>query len=218
MLKGVIFDMDGVIVDTEPLHYKSYHQMFDEVSIEVPDSLYKTFTGKSTIEICRMLCTQFQLGIQPEALVTIKRKHFEFLFNTDKDLMLIDGVGELINNYYEHRLKLVLASSASMPNINRIFKRFDLDKFFAAKISGADLKASKPHPEIFNKAVELTGFKKEECIVIEDSTNGIEAANAAGVFCVGFKSPHSINQDYTKANKVINEFSAIYYHKIAESF
>jgi beta-phosphoglucomutase family hydrolase len=214
MLKAVLFDMDGVIVDTEPLHYKAYHQMFDDVSIKVSDDLYKTFTGKSTLEICKTLCKQFQLTKSPEELVAIKRKHFEYLFNNDKDLHLLDGVLELIQNYHKHQLSLVLASSASMPNINRIFKRFDLDQYFMAKLSGADLKASKPHPEIFIKAAEASGFKKEECIVIEDSTNGIEAAKAAGIFCVGFKSPHSVNQDYSKANKVINAFSEIHYELI----
>lgn len=214
MLKAVLFDMDGVIVDTEPLHYKAYHQMFDDVSIEVSEDLYKTFTGQSTLEICKILCREFQLTKSPEELVTIKRKHFEYLFNNDTDLQLLDGVLELIKNYHSHQLTLVLASSASMPNINRIFKRFNLDPYFKAKLSGADLKASKPHPEIFIKAAEASGFKKEECIVIEDSTNGIESAKAAGIFCVGFKSPNSANQDYSNADIVISTFSEIHYKLI----
>ena len=216
MLKAVLFDMDGVIVDTEPLHYKAYHQMFDDVSIEVSEDLYKTFTGQSTLEICKILCHEFQLAKSPEELVAIKRKHFEYLFNNDTDLELLDGVFDLIKNYHSHQLTLVLASSASMPNINRIFKRFDLDPYFKAKLSGADLKASKPHPEIFIKAAEASGFKKDECVVIEDSTNGIEAAKAAGIFCVGFKSPHSIHQDYSNADMVISKFSEIQYDLISK--
>src|SRR5690606_10423999 len=214
MLKAVLFDMDGVIVDTEPLHYKAYHQMFDEVSIDVSEDLYKTFTGKSTLEICITLCEQFQLSQSPEELVAIKRKHFEYLFHNDTDLQLLDGVLELIKNYHKHQITLVLASSASMPNINRIFKRFDLDQYFKTILSCADLKAAKRHPEILIKAAETSGFEKHECIVIEDSTNGIEAATAAGIFCVGFKSPHSINQDYSKADMVISNFSEILYELI----
>jgi len=217
MLKAVLFDMDGVIVDTEPLHFKAYHQMFDDVSIYVSEDLYKTFTGKSTLEICNTLCENFQLTKSPEELVAIKRKHFEYLFNNDRDLQLLDGVLELIKDYHKHQLTLILASSASMPNINRIFKRFDLDQYFKAKLSGADLKASKPHPEIFIKAAEASGFEKHECIVIEDSTNGIEAAKSAGIFCVGFKSPHSIHQDYSKADMVISAFSEIHYELIHHS-
>lgn len=214
MFKAVLFDMDGVIVDTEPLHYKAYHLMFDEVSIKVDENLYSSFTGKSTLEICKILCERFQTKQSPHELVAIKRKHFEYLFNTDTDLQLLDGVLELIKNYHSHGLTLVLASSASMLNINRVFKRFDLDNYFKAKLSGADLKASKPHPEIFIKATEASGFKKDECMVIEDSTNGIEAAKAAGIFCVGYKSLHSVKQDYSKADWVISKFSEIHYEII----
>lgn len=205
--------MDGVIVDTEPLHCKAYHLMFDAVSINVSDELYESFTGQSTISICRTLCTHFNLSDSPEKLVALKRKFFKHLFETDTDLQLIDGVLKLIKDYYNNELILVLASSASMNTINNVFSRFNLNQYFIAKLSGADLKASKPHPEIFIKAAEASGYQKSECMVIEDSTNGIAAAKAANIFCVGFKSPHSKNQNYTKADLVITNFNEIAYKK-----
>lgn len=213
-LKAVLFDMDGVIVDTEPLHRKSYFRMFEDVGIDVSESLYNSFTGQATLPICRTLCEQFELAEKAENLMAIKRKHFKYLFENDNDLALLDGVHDLIKDYYNNDLTLVLASSASMPNINRIFERFDLNQYFKAKISGADLKASKPHPEIFIKAAQLAEKPKDNCMVIEDSTNGIAAAHAAGIYCVGFKSPHSTNQDYSKANKVISRFEEIKYNKL----
>lgn len=215
MLKAVLFDMDGVIVDTEPLHYKAYYQMFDAVSINVSDELYTSFTGQSTISICRTLCSHFNLSESPETLVALKRKFFKIIFETDKDLHLIDGVLSLIKDYHNNGMTLVLASSASMTTINNVFDRFDLNQYFIAKLSGADLKASKPHPEIFIKAAEASGYKKSECIVIEDSTNGIVAAKSAGIYCVGFKSPHSKNQDYSKADLLIDSFNEIAYRKIS---
>lgn len=213
-LKAVLFDMDGVIVDTEPLHRKSYFRMFEDVGIDVSESLYNSFTGQATLPICRTLCEQFELAEKAENLMAIKRKHFKHLFENDSDLALLDGVHDLIKDYYDNDLTLVLASSASMPNINRIFERFDLNQYFKAKISGADLKASKPHPEIFIKAAQLAEKPKDNCMVIEDSTNGIAAAHAAGIYCVGYKSPHSTDQDYSKANKVISRFEEIKYNKL----
>jgi HAD superfamily hydrolase (TIGR01509 family) len=121
---------------------------------------------------------------------------------------------DLIKNYHDNGLTLVLASSASMTNIDRIFNRFELDSYFKAKLSGADLKASKPHPEIFIKAAEASGFAAGECMVIEDSTNGITAAKAANIYCVGYKSLHSKNQDYSKADLVISDFREIMYGKL----
>jgi HAD superfamily hydrolase (TIGR01509 family) len=214
MLKAVLFDMDGVIVDTEPLHRKAYHQMFDDVNINVDEDLYASFTGQSTINICKRLVDYFDLNESPEELVSLKRKHYKIFFKND-DLELIDGVLDRIQDYHSNDVKLVVASSASMQGIKQIFERFDLNQYFSAKFSGADLKKSKPHPEIFIKAAESTGFSKSECLVIEDSTNGIKAAHSAGIYCVGFKSPHSSHQDYSLANKIITSFEEISYSEIA---
>ena len=214
MLKAVLFDMDGVIVDTEPLHRKAYHQMFNDVSIEVNEDLYTSFTGQSTINICKRLVDHFNLNESPEYLVKLKRKHYNVFFENGH-LDLIDGVLDRIKDYHANNVTLVVASSASMPGIHQIFERFNLNQYFSAKFSGADLVKSKPHPEIFLKAAESTGFSKSECMVIEDSTNGIKAAHAAEIFCVGFKSPHSSQQDYTLASKVITSFEEISYSKIA---
>lgn len=216
MVKAVIFDMDGVIIDSEPLHRYAYNKMFKDVNIEVSDTLYESFTGQSTINICKKLCDIFQLEETPEYLVSLKRKHYEYVFENDKDFGLIDGVLDLIKDYHSNGLALVLGSSASMSGIERIFKRFNLNKYFIAKLSGADLKASKPHPEIFIKAAKASGFKTSECIVIEDSTNGITAANEAGIFSVGFDSVHSKNQDYSKANLVVKDFKEIAFSKIVK--
>ncbi|MGB1309400.1 MAG: HAD family hydrolase, partial [Oceanihabitans sp.] len=172
MLKAILFDMDGVIVDTEPLHQKAYYAMFNDYNLNISDAMYQSFTGQSTINICKKLCANFNLDADPNALVARKRFHFKDLFFNDPSLGLIDGVLDLIKDYFQNGLTLVLASSASMLTINNVFTRFDLDQYFTAKLSGADLKASKPHPEIFIKAAEASGFNRNECIVIEDSTNG----------------------------------------------
>jgi len=211
MLKAILFDMDGVIVDTEPLHHKAYYIMFDAFNIEVSTEMYESFTGQSTINICRKLCAHFNLSTDPKELVMSKRNSFTKLFHSDPSLQLIDGVLDLIKNYHDNGLILILASSASMFTINNVFTRFELDQYFKAKISGADLKASKPHPEIFEKAAELAAVKCSECIVIEDSTNGIKAAKSAGIYCIGYDSINSKNQDYTLANKVISDYTSIYY-------
>ena len=218
MLKAVLFDMDGVIVDTEPLHHKAYFGMFKHYQIDVSEKHYQTFTGQSTINVCRQLCEYFKLPNDPQELVDKKRSIFKELFKSDPDLDLINGVRALIENYYQAGLTLVLASSASMGTINSVFDRFELNQYFVDKLSGADLKASKPHPEIFQKAAQSSGFPVENCMVIEDSTSGIKAAKAANVFCVAFKSPHSKNQDYTQADKIITHFTEINYPQINQYF
>lgn len=144
MLKAVLFDMDGVIIDSEPLHHKAYYGMFKEIGIDVSPALYESFTGQSTINVCRQVCQEFGLSESPETLVNKKRVIFKDLFFNDPDLQLINGVLDLIKDYHSNGLTLVLASSASMLTINNVFTRFELDPYFVAKLSGADLKASKP--------------------------------------------------------------------------
>jgi len=216
MLKAVLFDMDGVIVDTEPLHYKAYLKMFESVGIEVPNEMYSNFTGQSTFIICKQICKNFNLKHKPEELVEIKRNNFTKLFFDDKNLQLIKGVEKLIKDYHKNGLTLILASSASMFTINNVTKRFKLNNYFKDKLSGADLKASKPHPEIFIKAVKSANVETKECIVIEDSTNGIKAAKSAGIFCIAYKSESSKEQNYNLADKLITNFEEISFDKIKE--
>ena len=192
--------------------------MFEEFNLNVSNRLYESFTGKSTSAICKELCKIFDLSISHEKLMLSKRKHFKTIFDNDPEFQMIDGVLSLIKNYFYNNLTLILASSASMTNINRIFKKFDLDKFFKAKISGADLKESKPNPEIFIKAAKLSGFNKSECIVIEDSTNGVIASKSAGIYCIGFNSPNSKNQNYDKADLVVSNFNEIRFDYLNKSF
>lgn len=218
MIKAVLFDMDGIIIDSEPIHQKAFYSAFKELKLTVPKAFYESFTGKSTINVCQQLCEEYNLSISPEDFVQLKRNYFYKIFDNDPTVSLIDGVLELIQNYNENGLKLVVASSSAMKNINRVFDRFDLNKYFTGKISGADLKESKPNPEIFIKAAEMTGFSKKECMVIEDSTCGIQAAYSADIFCVAFKSPNSKNQVYSKANLVIDDYKDIYFKNLKNIF
>ncbi|MGV4414417.1 HAD family hydrolase [Chryseobacterium sp. T1] len=210
-LKAVLFDMDGVIVDTEPLHRKAYFEMFSHYDMDVSEALFNTFTGRTTQSVCDQLAETFPSKITSEELILKKRERFKHLFYNDIDFDLIPGVKALIQNYYDNGIKLVLASSASNVTIDMVFEKFNLNPYFMGKISGTDLKASKPHPEIFELAAKISGEDKENCIVIEDSTNGILAAHNAHIFCVAYKSEHSKNQDYSKANYVISDYSEIYF-------
>ena len=218
MLKAVLFDMDGVIVDTEPLHHKAYKMMFDDVGIEVSDRMYRSFTGQSTRGICEFLCKHFNLTLEPIVLEKGKRAHFTKLFFEDPELQLLEGVEDLIKNYHANGLTLVVASSASMFTINNVMKRFKLDPYFKDKLSGADLKASKPHPEIFVNAAKAAGVSNSECFVIEDSTNGIIAAKDAHIFCIAYKSTNSKDQDYTRADMLVSDYNDIKFDKIQSIF
>ncbi|NBU80552.1 MAG: HAD family hydrolase [Flavobacteriaceae bacterium] len=214
MIKTVIFDMDGVIVDTEPVHNYAYNQHFKQLNIEVTPEMYASFTGNSTKNIFEKLKIQFNLADEVSTLVETKRNLFNDAFDSKEDLFLLDGVEDLIKDLYQNGLQLVLASSSATVTINRIFNRFELHKYFSHIVSGEDFPESKPHPAIFLKAAALSKTPVENCIVIEDSTNGIIAAKSAGIYCIGYDSFHSKLQDYSLADRVIKDFNELSSDKI----
>ena len=214
MIKTVIFDMDGVIVDTEPVHHYAYNQHFKQLNIDVSPEMYATFTGNSTKNIFERLKVQFNLSDDVPTLVETKRNLFNEAFDSKEDLYLLDGVEDLIKDLHQNGMQLVLASSSATVTINRIFNRFGLHQYFTHIVSGEDFPKSKPHPAIFQQAAFLAKTPVENCIVIEDSTNGILAAKSAGIYCIGYDSFHSKMQDYSKADRVISNFDELSFETI----
>ncbi len=214
MIQTVIFDMDGVIVDTEPVHHYAYHQHFKQLNIEISDELYSTYTGNSTRNVFQKIKAQFNLPHEVEDLIQTKRSLFNEAFDTKEDLFLIECVEDLIKDLHANGIQLILASSASKVTIERVFNRFNLNQYFTHKVSGEDFPKSKPHPAIFEHAASLSVAPKENCIVIEDSTNGIEASVAANIYCIGYDSLHSKDQDLSKANLIVKHFNELNAEKV----
>jgi HAD superfamily hydrolase (TIGR01509 family) len=214
MIQTVIFDMDGVIVDTEPVHHFAYMQHFKALGIDVSQETYATFTGNSTKNIYERLKNIYNLKEDVQTLVETKRNFFNDAFDHKEDLDLLDGVKTLITDLHKNGVELILASSSSHVTIKRIFNRFSLHDYFSFIVSGEDFPKSKPDPAIFNKAVALSRGNKENCIVIEDSTNGIKAAKAAGIYCIGYDSVNSKLQNYDLADIIINDFKKLNYDTI----
>lgn len=216
MIQTVIFDMDGVIVDTEPVHRYAYFQQFSELQIEVTEEMFTTFTGYSTRNTFQKVKDIFQLHHDVEDMIQRKRTIFNDAFDNKEDLELLEGVEDLIKEFHAKGMQLILASSASKVTIERVFSRFKLHDYFTHIVSGEDFPKSKPHPAIFEHAASLSIGLKDNCIVIEDSTNGIRAAKAAGIFCVAYNSFHSKDQDLSEADVVINHFTEINFETVSQ--
>ena len=215
MVKTVIFDMDGVLVNSEPLHHEVSLVQFKNLNIEVTDDIFNTFTGNSNKMIYQKLKDRFQLPQEIGDLISSKNSLFIDAFDKKEDLHLMPGVKNLIIDLYKNGIQLIVASSSEMEIIDKVFERFDLNQYFTHKISGNDFPESKPNPAIFLKAASYSKAPIDECIIIEDSANGIKAAKAAGIFCIAYKSDGVDTQDQSLADLIVHDFNDLNYEKIS---
>jgi len=216
MIQTVIFDMDGVIVDTEPVHSYAYFQHFAELNIAVSKDMFTSFMGNSTRNTFQKLKELYPIDGEVEDLIQRKRILFNDAFDSKEDLFLIEGVERLIQDLHRNGMQLILASSAAHVTIDRVFNRFNLHQYFSHIVSGEDFPNSKPHPAIFEYAASLSIAPKENCIVIEDSTNGIKAAKTAGIFCVGYNSENSKLQDLSLADVIVEHLDELSFERISK--
>ncbi|TDT50372.1 HAD family hydrolase [Fonticella tunisiensis] len=202
MLKAVIFDMDGVIVDSEPVHEKVCKRRFKELNINVTDEEYDAFVGTTNTEMWTIIKSKYNLNETVEELVSMHLEEvMEYLRESDETP--IPGIKDLLGSIKREGIKIALASSSPMENIELVLEKFGIGDYFESVISGENLERSKPAPDIFLKSAEKLGVNPENCVVIEDSHNGVKAAKAAGMKCVGFKNINSGNQDLSMADIIV---------------
>lgn len=204
MITTVIFDMDGVIIDSEPIYFQIEQELFHEMGLELTPEEHLNYVGRS--DLWETVSKKYDLDVDLNEIHKKENSRYLEIISKSFDEGPIDGIEELIRELASDDITLVLASSSKMKNIELVLTTFGLLKYFDLRISGADLATSKPHPEIFLKAAEMAGSVPRECLVIEDSNNGVKAAKAANMKCVGFKNPNSGNQDLSAADWIINSF------------
>lgn len=214
VIKGVIFDMDGVIIDSEPMHYKVFMQYSKEIlGLEIKSEEYNTFIGTTNTYIFNALKEKYNLKRETAEMVKeYEQKIEEFLLAAQDDIKPLDGVDVLAKRLHADKFKLAVASSSAKQRIDIVVDMFKLREYFAAIISGEAIKRSKPAPDIFLFAAKNLGLLPEECVVIEDSTNGVAAAKAAGMKCIGYNNPSSVNQDISRADLIIDRFAELNNH------
>src|SRR5690348_16090551 len=209
MINAVIFDLDGVIIDSEPVHFELEKQMLDELRVTMSSEEHNTYVGMSSENMWETIVKKHNLVYQPSELVQKKYSLYINHLTNEQNLYPIKGVAELIKKLHKNNFKLIVASSSPLEVIDAVLKKFDLSNYFMATISGTQLIHSKPHPEIFLNAAKLAHSELRECVVIEDSANGVTAAKAAGMKCIGFANPNSGNQNLNKADVIIKSFEEI---------
>jgi len=202
MLEAVIFDFDGVIADSEPLHCQAFLDTLSLYGIPLHrDSYYTDYLGYSDIDCMEVICRDFSLSIDDETIQKIlieKTERFEKLI-VCKD-PIIEGVTEFVNMLYDAKLPLAICSGALLSDIQLMLKNTSIKDMFQVIVTADDVTKGKPDPEGFVMALTRLNdnrsepIKPSECIVIEDSFWGLDAAGAAGMKSVAVTNTYDAAQ------------------------
>ncbi|XXY53065.1 HAD family phosphatase [Sorangium sp. So ce269] len=176
--RALIFDLDGVIIDTEPLHAEAKRITFERYGIQVPERLYVEFRGRSDLDMVEHVVRELAGGALSAADV-VGHKHEVFRALHEK-IAPIEGALEFIRLARRRFDRLALSTSATKKNQEFAFDRFALRPFFDVVVTSEEISHTKPHPEPYQKAAERLGLSPGACLVIEDSKNGVLSARAAG--------------------------------------
>lgn len=217
MLKAVIFDMDGVIIDSEPLHAKAVIIVCKKFGITVDKKYCYRFIGTTNRSMFETICKDFNLDANIDDMLKEDELVKEKLYK-EEGFTPVPFVIEFIKNLYENNIILAIASSSDIYSIKNVVKQFGIEKYFTKLISGTTVKNSKPAPDIFLKAIDELGINNDECIIIEDSMNGVLAANSANIPSIGFINPNSGKQDLSKASILIESFENINYDFVLNTY
>lgn len=208
MIDTIIFDMDGVIIDSEPLHMDAEQELFRLLGIEISKEKHMTFVGTSTHNMWEAIIREYSLQTPIDQLIDQNKKVYRAKL-ASASAAAVPGVCNLIRALHESKYKLAVASSSVPEDIETVLAMFSLQSYFTTFVSGSHVRYSKPHPEIFLKTAMQLNSQPEQCMVIEDSENGVRAAKSAGMKCIGFQNANSGNQNLQLADYIVDTISAI---------
>lgn len=208
MLKAILFDMDGVIVDSEPMWLESKQLILKEFGIDIDVSYHYNYFGTSLEHMWTDMKKDFDLPLTVSECIQ-KGECLRKELTTKNGYRPIPGAIDLIKTFSEQAFLLAVASSSPMNDIQKVVETFDIRRYFDVLATGEDFQKSKPSPDIFLGTAEALNVSPHECLVIEDSINGVSAAKSAGMKCIGFENPNFNVPSLTEADLVVSALSEI---------
>ncbi|MBS7007536.1 HAD family hydrolase [Anaerostipes sp.] len=207
-MEAVIFDMDGVIVDTEPGFYIVANKFLSRYGKSITKEYFEQFFGGASEYMWKTTTEMLGLEIPVEECVKgaeeIRKQRIR-----EEGYEAIEGTLELIREIHRGGIPLAVASSSSKQDIEQVMDYFGIRQYFRALVSGKECEHPKPAPDVFLRAAGLLGTEPEQCLVIEDSNNGVTAAKKAGMSVIGFRNLAVANQELKPADHIVTSMKDI---------
>ncbi|MFH1182001.1 MAG: HAD family phosphatase [Candidatus Woesearchaeota archaeon] len=207
MIKAVIFDMDGVIIDSEAIHLEADNEVLKEFGKSLSEKENLKYVGTCNEEFYSDMKKKFNLPISVEELVR-RKVEIDIKLVGEKAKPILPTL-ELIKLLSKNKYKLALASSLATLQIESILRKLNLKKYFETIVSVDCVAKAKPSPEMFLKAANLLGVKNSDCIVIEDSDKGVMAAKAAGMKVIAVPNSYTKHHDLSKADLIVSSLGDV---------
>jgi HAD superfamily hydrolase (TIGR01509 family) len=205
MITSIIFDLDGLLADTERLHCRAYQAALREYGCQVSEADYTEHWVRAGKGIADWVSIR-GLAVDPHAVRARKAQHYLDLLGSC--LQPMDGALQLLNALHGNR-RIALASSSYRDAVDGVLSGLGMAQFFEVVVTGLDVPRVKPAPDIFLKAARDLGVGPSDCLVIEDAEKGVVAAHRAGVRCIAVPNDYTRHHDFSKATRVCRSLSEI---------
>lgn len=209
MIKAIIFDMDGVLVDSEPFHLEIEKRQFRRNQIQVSDEEHLGYMGVSSELMWRKIAERHSLSQSVEELIEQNRTETFHFFSELNEIPVMPGLVDLLEKLRQKNYPMAVASSSVPEIIGLILEKTGLRMYFTVVVSSQEAGKSKPEPDVFLLAAEKLGMSPDQCVIIEDSENGIKAAHAARMSCVAYQGPGADPLSLKDADAVVRSYAQL---------
>ncbi len=209
MLKAIIFDMDGTIVDTEPVHLAVQKELISDLNLKLTPEDLASFMGATVRTMWSRIKKNYAVATDLDTLIQNYLDLVTREFQAGRGMLEIPGARNLLMECEEAGYPTALATSSVRSWMDIILDKMHYGKHFQYTICGDDIINSKPAPDIFLLAAEKLNIPPQHCVVIEDSRNGVLGAKAAGMKCVGLQNEHGNRQDLSPADLIVSSYKEL---------
>ncbi len=203
----IIFDHDGLMVNTEDVVYAALVQLFEEYGCAFPWDYYITSLGMPVAESLAMYLRDLPLGLSMDELVTLRSERVQARIDTD--LRPMPGLAPLLDALQARGDLLAVATSGTRSHIDMSLVRFGLTSYFDAVVCIDDVARGKPHPDLILEVLRRTGAAASDAIMLEDAPRGVEAAHRAGVFCIAVPTHGVLLDEFALASAIARDLNAV---------
>lgn len=212
MIKAILFDMDGVLSDTEPLHFMALQMLMKTYNIFLPDSSFEDYIGISEEKIWEVAREEYKIK---DGFIEFEDKRRGFFYRIIKESMHpAKGLHRLMEELEKNKIKIALVTSSGKKVADAVLEQLNIRQYFDVMVTADDVKNKKPHNEPYLLALRRLGVNPKDGVAVEDSPHGIESAKSSGLFCIGVDT-YNKKEIVSMADMAVASLDEITLEKIA---